>query len=73
MNKHRGAVWWVNLDPTIGAEIKKQRPCAIVSHSSINAVRRTVIIYSFIFKFQVCCQAPCLLPVGGVAWRLLGA
>lgn len=44
MNKNRGAVWWVNLDPTIGSEIKKRRPCVIVSHSSINEVRRTVII-----------------------------
>jgi mRNA interferase MazF len=44
MNINRGAVWWINLDPTIGSEIKKQRPCVIVSHSSINQVRRTVII-----------------------------
>ena len=44
MSKNRGAVWWVNLDPTIGAEIKKQRPCVILSHSSINEARKTVII-----------------------------
>ena len=44
MNKERGAVWWVNLDPTIGAEIKKQHPCVILSHSSINEVRKTIVI-----------------------------
>lgn len=27
----RGEVWQVNLDPTIGAEIKKSRPCVIVN------------------------------------------
>jgi mRNA-degrading endonuclease toxin of MazEF toxin-antitoxin module len=25
----RGEVWQVNLDPAIGAEIKKIRPCAL--------------------------------------------
>ena len=27
----RSQIWWVNLDPTIGSEIKKMRPCVIVS------------------------------------------
>ncbi|TAH51219.1 MAG: type II toxin-antitoxin system PemK/MazF family toxin [Chloroflexota bacterium] len=27
----RGEIWLVNLDPTIGAEIKKTRPALIVS------------------------------------------
>ncbi len=43
-NKNRGSIWWVNLDPTVGSEIKKQRPCIVLSHSSINEARRTVII-----------------------------
>jgi mRNA interferase MazF len=44
MKINRGAVWWVNLDPTLGAEIKKRRPCVIISHSIINEVRRTVVV-----------------------------
>ena len=31
----RGEVWLVNLDPTIGAEIKKKRPAVIVSSDAI--------------------------------------
>jgi mRNA interferase MazF len=27
----RGEVWLVNLDPTIGSEIKKTRPAVIIS------------------------------------------
>ena len=27
----RGEVWWCNLDPAVGAEQKKQRPCIIVN------------------------------------------
>lgn len=34
----------VNLDPTIGAEMKKTRPCLIVSPDEINLYLRTVII-----------------------------
>ena len=44
MKINRGEVWWVNLDPTIGSEIKKRRPCVIISHSIINEVRRTIVI-----------------------------
>lgn len=35
---------WVNLDPTVGAEIKKTRPCLIVSPDEINNYLKTVII-----------------------------
>jgi mRNA interferase MazF len=34
----------VNLDPTIGSEIKKTRPCAIISPDDINRQLNTVII-----------------------------
>ena len=34
----------VNLDPTVGAEMKKTRPCLIVSPDEINLYLRTVII-----------------------------
>ncbi len=34
----------VNLDPTVGAEMKKTRPCLIVSPDELNANLKTVII-----------------------------
>jgi mRNA interferase MazF len=40
----RGEIWWVNLDPTVGAEIKKTRPCVVISNSVVNQRRRTVVI-----------------------------
>jgi len=40
----RGEVYWVNLDPTIGSEIKKTRPALIVSPDDMNAVLPRVII-----------------------------
>jgi len=37
-------IWLVNLDPTIGSEIKKTRPCVIISPDSMNKHLRTVQI-----------------------------
>ena len=34
----------VNLDPTVGAEMKKTRPCLIVSPDEMNAYLSTVIV-----------------------------
>ena len=39
----RGEIWLVNLDPTIGSEIKKTRPCVIVSPQELNQHLRTVM------------------------------
>jgi mRNA interferase MazF len=32
----RGEVWWVNFEPSVGGEIRKQRPAVIVSNDSAN-------------------------------------
>ena len=40
----RGDVWWVRLDPTLGSEINKTRPCLIVTTNVLNHRRRTVVI-----------------------------
>ncbi|GGE35126.1 type II toxin-antitoxin system PemK/MazF family toxin [Psychroflexus planctonicus] len=34
----------VNLDPTIGSEIKKTRPCVVVSPNEINKYLRTIVV-----------------------------
>ncbi len=38
------AIVLVNLDPTIGSEIKKTRPCAVVSPDEMNRHLRTIVI-----------------------------
>ncbi len=40
----RGEVWLTRLDPTIGNEIRKTRPCLIVSPDGMNAHLGTVIV-----------------------------
>lgn len=32
----RGEVWWVNFDPSVGGEIRKQRPALIISNDAAN-------------------------------------
>jgi len=34
----------VNLDPTIGSEIRKTRPCAVISPNEMNQFLNTVVI-----------------------------
>ncbi len=40
----RGDIWLVNLDPTVGSEIKKSRPCVLISPPELNNALRTVIV-----------------------------
>ena len=44
------SIWLVNLDPTIGAEIRKMRPAVIISPNEMNEVLNTVIIASNDYK-----------------------
>jgi mRNA interferase MazF len=37
-------VYLVNLDPTVGSEIRKTRPCVVVSPDEMNRHIRTVIV-----------------------------
>ena len=32
----RGNVWWVNFEPAVGGEVRKERPAVIVSNDAAN-------------------------------------
>lgn len=40
----RGEIWLVNLDPMAGSEIKKTRPCVVLSPGEMHDHLRTVIV-----------------------------
>lgn len=44
MGVTRGEVWLVGLDPTLGREIQKTRPCLVVSPDEMNEHLRTLIV-----------------------------
>ncbi len=39
-----GEIWLAQLDPTLGSEIRKTRPCVVVSPNEMNAHLRTVVV-----------------------------
>jgi len=39
-----GEVWLANLDPTVGSEIQKTRPCVVISPPEMHDFLRTVIV-----------------------------
>ena len=40
MTPQRGEIWWVSLDPTQGAEIRKTRPCLVLTTNTLNRLRQ---------------------------------
>jgi mRNA interferase MazF len=44
VSPRRGEIWWVRLDPTLGAEIRKTRPCLVLTTNIVNDHRRTVVV-----------------------------
>lgn len=49
---HRYQVYWVDLNPTKGAEIKKKRPCVIISPDELNKHLKTVVIAPLISRVR---------------------
>ena len=54
-------VWWVDLNPTVGAEMQKVRPCVIVSPKELSDHLDTVIIVPVTsaihgYPQRVCCR-----------------
>lgn len=41
---NRGEVWLTNLDPTVGSEIQKTRPCVVISPAEMHDHLRTVLV-----------------------------
>lgn len=56
----RGDVWLVNFDPTVGSEIRKSRPCVVVSPPEMHEYLRTVIVAPMTTKSR---PAPFRIPV----------
>jgi len=48
----QGEIWLVNLDSTVGSEIRKTRPCVVVSPGEMHDHLRTVIVAPMTTKGQ---------------------
>lgn len=44
VGRKTGGIWLAQLDPTVGSEIQKTRPCVVISPNEMNAHLRTAIV-----------------------------
>jgi mRNA interferase MazF len=56
----RGEVWLIALDPTLGSEIQKTRPCVVISPPEMHDHLRTAIVAPMTTKGR---SAPFRIPV----------
>lgn len=57
----RGDVFLINLDPTVGREIRKTRPCVVVSPDELNAHLSTFLVAplttgNYAYPFRIGCR-----------------
>jgi len=52
-------VWLVQLDPTQGSEIKKTRPCVVISPDEMSALKTTIVAPMTSKGFQFPSRIPC--------------
>jgi len=60
----QGEVWLVTLDPTKGSEIRKTRPCLVVSPDEMNEYIATVIVVPLTTTIRAY-PSRVLVPFGG--------
>jgi mRNA interferase MazF len=57
----RGEIWLIDLDPTVGSEIRKTRPCVIISPVEMHDHLRTVVVAPMTTGSK---PAPFRVPIG---------
>src|SRR5436309_9934145 len=40
----RGDIWWVDFEPSQGAESRKRRPAVVITADALKRARRTVVV-----------------------------
>ncbi len=68
----RGDVYWVNLDPVVGTDIRKTRPAVIVSNDSCNRYGTRVVVLPITSNVDTLYPGDALVEVKGKRGRALG-
>lgn len=68
----RGDVYWVNLDPVVGTEIRKTRPAVIVSNDSCNRYGTRVVVLPITSNVSALYPGEAMIEVKGKRGRVLG-
>jgi len=68
----RGDVFWVNLDPVVGTEIRKTRPAVVVSNDSCNRFGARVVVLPITSNVDSLYPGEAMIDVKGRPGRALG-
>jgi mRNA interferase MazF len=68
----RGDVYWVNLDPVVGTEIRKTRPAIVVSNDSCNRYGPRVVVLPITSNVESLYPGEAMVDVKGKRGRALG-
>jgi mRNA interferase MazF len=68
----RGDVYWVNLDPVVGTEIRKTRPAVVVSNDSCNRHGTRVVVLPITSNVDSLYPGEAKVEVKGKHGRALG-
>ena len=68
----RGDVYWVNLDPVVGTEIRKTRPAVVVSNDSCNRYGTRVVVIPVTSNVDSLYPGEAMVEVKGKRGRALG-
>ena len=68
----RGDVYWMNLDPVVGTEIRKTRPAVIVSNDSCNRYGTRVVVLPITSSVDSIYPGEAKIEVKGKPGRALG-
>jgi len=68
----RGDVYWVNLDPVVGTEIRKTRPAVVVSNDSCNRYGARVVVLPVTGNVDSLYPGEAMVEVKGKRGRALG-
>jgi mRNA interferase MazF len=68
----RGDVYWVNLDPVVGSEIRKTRPAIIVSNDSCNRYGTRVVVLPVTSNVDSLYPGEAMVEIKGHPGRALG-
>jgi mRNA interferase MazF len=68
----RGDVYWVNLDPVVGTEIRKTRPAVVVSNDSCNRYGTRIVVLPITSNTESLYPGEAIVEIKGKQGRALG-
>lgn len=68
----RGDVYWVDLDPVVGSEIRKTRPAVVVSNDSCNRYGTRVVVLPVTSNVDSLYPGEAMVEIKGKRGRALG-